>query len=202
MTIDVSIVTGLPRRPGGGQAQAGHLAVPDPEPDPEGRRLLELWLSRGTPPFDHGGEAWCHDSSDFVTLEREVADLYEMPPGTKIERLRRLRYVQTAAAQFCEGCPVMRQCREWAESDPFYEGIAAGKVVRRTVREWRHANGPQRAEQQSGVPGIRWRTRAQKWEVFTGTRGHDLQYHGLYADLGDAIEAQRQALEERMEDET
>lgn len=35
-----------------------------------------------------------------------------------------------ALLQLCQQCPVIEQCRQWVETEPEFQGVAAGRVIR------------------------------------------------------------------------
>jgi hypothetical protein len=88
------------------------------------RSIAANMMRTGTHPPVSEERTPCYDSGDFRTLEREVEWLREH----SVTRGRDLEYVKAAAREFCAGCPLIQECREWARSDGGYVGVAGGEV--------------------------------------------------------------------------
>lgn len=61
--------------------------------------------------------------------------------GVAAEHARRL------ADEYCNGCPVLARCREWANQDTYFTGVAGGRAYKdRNGRTYRRARDKQGRE--------------------------------------------------------
>lgn len=76
-------------------------------------------------------QAACRDVPEFI---RDEFTYVPAGRGVAHEQTKRLK------REYCDHCPVLAQCREWADRDVYFAGIAGGRLYR-DIRNGRGTRG-------------------------------------------------------------